>query len=218
MNILCVGYRNWALRIYDKLASSYRGGNIFIIRNKETYNEEIISKYNPDVILFYGWSFYISKNIFSKYKCVMLHPSKLPKYRGGSPIQNQVMAGETASAVSLFLIAEGIDSGDILFQKDISLEGELSDIFNRMVEIGYEGTLEILNNNLKVLFEQDNEKATYCRRRKEEESEITIDELIGKSSTYLFNKIRMLADPYPNAFFKTFDGKKLVIKKVEIHD
>ena len=47
-------------------------------------------------------------------------------------------------------------------------------------------------------------------------SEITVEEISTKSGEYLYNKIRMLQDPYPNAFIKTSDGKKLKIKLAEL--
>ena len=47
-------------------------------------------------------------------------------------------------------------------------------------------------------------------------SEITIQELSSKDGEYLYNKIRMLQDPYPNAFFKTADNKILKFKLVEL--
>jgi tRNA(Ile)-lysidine synthase TilS/MesJ len=40
----------------------------------------------------------------------------------------------------------------------------------------------------------------------------------GKDSTYLYNKIRMLEYPYPNAYIKTIDGKKILIKLAELND
>ena len=59
----------------------------------------------------------------------MKHPSPLPKFRGGSPIQNQIINGKSDSAVSIFKISEKLDEGDIIYQKYLSLEGELSKIF-----------------------------------------------------------------------------------------
>ncbi|SVE63951.1 uncharacterized protein METZ01_LOCUS516805, partial [marine metagenome] len=88
--------------IYDKLFKNYQNGEVFIIRRKEDYSEEFVKTLNPDIILFYGWSWIISETIVNTYKCIMLHPSKLPKYRGGSPIQNQIIDGEIESAVTLF--------------------------------------------------------------------------------------------------------------------
>ena len=66
---------------------------------------------------------------------------------------------------------------------------------------------------------QKNEsKSSFFNRRTENQSEITLDELKNKPAEYLYNKIRMLADPYPNSYIKTVDGKKLIIKIAEIED
>ena len=59
----------------------------------------------------------------------MLHPSPLPKYRGGSPIQNQIIDGKLHSAVTIFLMDNGIDTGPIAEQKYLSLEGTIEKIF-----------------------------------------------------------------------------------------
>ena len=55
-------------------------------------------------------------------------------------------------------------------------------------------------------------------RRKPSESEITFKEIKSKSANYLYNKIRMLQDPYPNPYIKTIDGKKIYIKESYIGD
>ena len=142
----------------------------------------------------------------------MLHPSKLPKYRGGSPIQNQIINGEERSAVTLFIMNEKMDAGNIVFQESMSLSGSISDIFDRIEELGYKGTMQFLNNPTNGI-KQIEEDASYFNRRIEEQSEITFDELKGKSAKYIYNKIRMLQDPYPNPYIKTIDGKKIYIKE-----
>ena len=86
-----------------------------------------------------------------------------------------------------------------------------------------------LNNILKELYEtnffkdisvkfynQNNNKATYFDRRTPKMSEIKLNDLSKLTSTQLYNKIRALGDPYPNAFLRTKDGKRLLIKKVVI--
>ena len=216
MRIACVGYRDWALNIYDRLAATT--DDIFLIfRTKEQYREDVLEDFKPDLILYYGWSWFVPENILNNYKCLMLHPSPLPKYRGGSPIQNQIIAGEKVSKVSIFVMSSEVDSGDIIAQDDYSLQGSLSDIFSRIENVGMYLTLNILENNIKPL-EQEHSLATYCKRRTPEDSEITIEEPTGNKAEYLYDKIRMLADPYPNAFIRTIDGKKLIIKDVEIRE
>jgi methionyl-tRNA formyltransferase len=110
-----------------------------------------------------------------------------------------------------------IDSGAIISQGDISLEGTLDNIFEQIENVGIKLTLEIIKNRFKAKPQNHNE-ATYFKRRKKADSEITLEELTNKSSEFLYNKIRMLADPYPNAFIKTKDGKKLVILSAKIEE
>ena len=142
----------------------------------------------------------------------MLHPSPLPKFRGGSPIQNQIINGKSDSAVSIFKISEKLDEGDIIYQKYLSLEGELSKIFSEITKIGTKLSIKMINNfkNLK-LKKQDNSVATYYSRRKPSQSEITINEIKNLTANDLYNKIRSLQDPYPNAFIKDKNGNKLFI-------
>lgn len=214
MRIVCVSYRDWALKIYDQIAK-VTSHTVLIIRNREQYNEQVIKDFNPDMILYYGWSWIIKEDIINNYKCVMLHPSPLPKYRGGSPIQNQIINGEKKSAVTLFIMDKGMDTGDIIFQEEISLEGHLDKIFERITVVGTKLTLKILSEDYK-LKKQNNAQATIFKRRRPEDSEITLDEIQNKSGEYLYNKVRMLEDPYPNAYIKTKDGKKLIIKNMEL--
>ena len=142
----------------------------------------------------------------------MLHPSKLPKDRGGSPIQNQIIRGEKNSAVTLFLMNEKMDAGPIVFQEPMSLSGSLDDIFNRIEELGYKGTIQYLSNPIEG-YKQIEEEATYFSRRTEKDGEITLEELNEQSSENNFKKIRMLQDAYPNADLKASDGKELCIIK-----
>ena len=145
MNIALVGYRDWALTIYQNIINNL-DNNYFLINSKEAFSEKNIRSFNPDFILFYGWSWLIDDSIINDFKCVMLHPSPLPKYRGGSPIQNQIINGEDRGAVSLFLMDSGIDTGPIIAQEEISLLGELEEIFGRMIDVGSRLTLDFLKN------------------------------------------------------------------------
>lgn len=207
--ILCVGYRKWSIKIYDKLRKNKKF-KIKIIKKNENLKFKEINKFNPDLILFYGWSKKVNVNIISKYKSYMLHPSNLPKFRGGSPIQNQIIRGITKTKLTLFRMNRILDGGNILKKMPISLEGNIDDVFKEIFEKGLLMTEELLKNKLKER-KQNLKLGSIYKRRKEAESEITLKEIKTKSSVYLYNKIRMLTDPYPNAFIKCKDNKKLYI-------
>lgn len=212
MKVLCVGYREWAKEIYKNIKKDKN--TRFLFHSKKQGLEIKIKKTSPNIILFYGWSWFIKKSIYEKYTCFMLHPSKLPKFRGGSPIQNQIIRGVKNSAVTIFKINNKVDGGDIYFQKKLSLEGSLQDIFNKIINIGTTGTNKILYGKVRIK-KQTHKNSTYFYRLNENQSEITQNELKKKSIQYLFNKIRMLSDPYPNPFIR-FGKKKLIIKKIKI--
>lgn len=209
MKIAAVSYRDWALEIYDRL-SDETGEEFLIIRSKEEFSFEQLEDFEPDLVLFYGWSWIIPETFLNRFQCIMLHPSPLPKYRGGSPLQNQIINGETESAVTLFVMDQGMDTGPILAQKEFSLGGNLSEVFGRIKEIGVELTKKVLIEGLRPV-EQDHSRATVWKRRTPDESEITLEELTSKPARYLHNKIRMLQDPYPNAFIRTSCGRKLYL-------
>ena len=137
----------------------------------------------------------------------------MPFYRGGSPLQNQIIRGETISAVSIFRIDGGIDTGDILAQEELSLTDTLEDIFQRIVEVGIRMTESILAGDFTIQRQVGHEGSSF-RRLTPAMSEISINELDGKSALHLFNKIRMLQTPYPLPFFTTTGGRKIYIKLV----
>ena len=95
------------------------------------------------------------------------------------------------------------------------MNGTLQQIFERIVKLGIEGTKKILSQKKIRVKKQNHSKSTYFRRRSPEESEITMHEIKNKSAEYILNKIRMLDDPYPNAFIKV-KNKKILIKKATI--
>ena len=215
MKIVCVGYRKWALEIYERLKIFYGTSHDIVILDKDKYSETSLTQENPDMVLFYGWSWKISPSIIEKYMCLMLHPSPLPKYRGGSPIQNQIINGETKSAVTIIEMTDKLDAGDILAQESISLDGNIKEILKRLTRVGTRLTKRIISGNTTRRKQNENE-ATFYNRRKEEDNEITVNEILSQDSQYLHNKIRMLGDPYPYAYIKTVDGKKLLIKDASI--
>ena len=211
---MCCTYRNWAKEIYKFLEYRFQEHDFIIINSKEELSYSDITNINPDLILWYGWSWIIPENILDTYYSVMLHPSPLPKYRGGSPIQNQIINGETKSAVTLFKMDKGIDTGDIIAQKEFPLQGDISDIFQLITAIGINLSVNMIENfSTLKLIPQDDSKATYFKRRTPSQSEITIEEIRGSTAENLYNKIRALQDPYPNAFIKCKDGTKLYLIK-----
>jgi methionyl-tRNA formyltransferase len=212
---LFFAYRDWATNIFRRISEIEE--NCILLTNPNLCNKADIDDIKPDIIFFYGWSWIVPQSILNEYLCLCLHPSPLPKYRGGSPIQNQIITGEIKSAVTIFRMNRNMDSGDILWQEEMSLEGMLQDIFDRIENIGYNATLHIINEIKRVGeflgLPQSEESATYFNRRTPEQSELISSDFDTYDAEYFYNMVRCLQPPYPEVFIKCKTGK-LIIEKV----
>ena len=160
----------------------------------------------PKLIFFPDWSWIVPDKLISNYKCICFHESNLPKFRGGSPIQNQIIRGIEKTKTTAFLMSEGLDKGDILLQKDLSLNGSLNEIFERMIQNDYYMIEKIIQGRYKLKKQKGH--TTKFKRRSPKDSEL---KNLNNSKKYLYNFVRMLEDPYPNAFIKI--GKRKIIFK-----
>lgn len=94
-----------------------------------------------------------------------LHASLLPAYRGAAPIQRAIMAGETQTGVTTFLLQKRVDTGAILAQRviDIPSEATSGDLVHRLSEVGAElvvKTLDILSAGNVTPIQQDDAMAS----------------------------------------------------------
>ena len=77
---------------------------------------ELLKELNPDVIVVVAYGKILPKEILEvpKFGCINGHASLLPKLRGSAPIQWAIIRGEKKTGVTIQLMDEGIDTGDIL--------------------------------------------------------------------------------------------------------
>ena len=203
MVYLFCAYREYAIKIYNKLSKHY---NVVLLTNPNKLTYNYVKKINPKLIFFPDWSWIVPDKIIDNFMCICFHESNLPKFRGGSPIQNQIIRGIEKTKSTAFIMTKKLDQGNILLQKDLSLKGSMEDIFARMLKNDYEMIIKIIQGQYKI--RKQSGKPSIYKRRKPAESEL---KHLNYSKQYLYNFIRMLADPYPNAFLRV--GKQKIVFK-----
>ena len=77
----------------------------------------------PDIIVVAAYGQILSEDVLNipKYGCINIHASLLPKYRGASPIEASIIAGDEKTGVTIMYMAKGLDTGDIISQTDIEI-------------------------------------------------------------------------------------------------
>lgn len=139
-----------------------------------------------------------------------VHASLLPKYRGAAPIQWAIAQGETITGVTTMRIDAGLDTGDILLQREhvISAEDTAETMAPKLAAIGAElmiETLASLQAGTTRGRAQDHAQATLAPILKKEDGQIDFH----RSATEIWNRLRGF-QPWPGAF-TTFRGKNLHI-------
>ena len=98
-----------------------------------------------------------------------------------------------------------------ILQKDLLLSGNISDIFNRMKKNDFEMICKIMQGKFRRRKQKGT--ASFYKRRTPNQSEL---KNLNFSNEYLYNFIRMLSDPYPNAFLR-IGKKKIVFNSAELN-
>lgn len=218
MNIVFLAYRDWAFSVIEKVAERYDGSHRFeTLRSADELERHARGMDDYSCIyMALGWSNIIQDDITDRFLCLGVHPSDLPMYRGGSPIQNQIIDGITETKCSLFQITSKLDGGDVWAKTSLSLLGDsASDIFENVAQSAatlVQEFIDIYPNIVPV--KQDLSQGLYRKRRRPEDSRISREELSLSNIVALYNKIRCLTDPYPNAYVEDEVGNKLYFEKI----
>jgi methionyl-tRNA formyltransferase len=99
--------------------------------------------------------------------CLNVHPSLLPLYRGAAPINWTLINGEEKTGVTIMMMDEGVDTGDILLQEemDIAPDEIFDNLHNRLSQLGAEILLKAVKGVAEGSIErkpQDSSRATYA--------------------------------------------------------
>ncbi len=163
---------------------------------------EQVERLAPDLLVVVAFGQILPKYLLEipPFGGINVHPSLLPKYRGAAPIHWTLIRGETVTGVTIMRLSPRMDSGEILFQRAISIEPEdtFGSLHDKLAIFGAEMLLETLHRMKRGMLNpvsQDESLATYAPKIKKEDCLIDWQ----KSAQEIANLIRGL-DPKPGAY------------------
>ncbi len=180
---------------------------------------EELKNYPADVFVVAAFGQILSKEILDmpRLGCLNIHASLLPKYRGSSPIQWAVINGEEKTGVTIMQMNEGLDTGDILYTKEILLDKKETgeSLFDRLSVLGAEAIVEalpLLEEGKLTPVPQKHEEATHTVMLNKAMGKIDF----SKTAVEIERLVRGL-NSWPSAY-TSFNGKQLKIWESDLGD
>lgn len=211
------GVRNY---LHCDIAGLYadRGFPLHVMRGKmnDPVLLEFVDALAPQAIVVAGWYHMIPRSIYSRYKVAGLHASLLPRYSGHAPLVWSILNNEKEAGISLYRIAEGVDTGEIIGSRvtPILFGDDIATLYGRIQHLAIDMLqTELLPwaRNAAQGFQQDETLRTIMPPR---------TPLDGKldwqgNALQIYNAVRAQSAPYPGAF--TFlRGRRLGIERAHI--
>ncbi|MGA2458381.1 MAG: methionyl-tRNA formyltransferase [Terriglobales bacterium] len=185
------------------------------IKNNAEFRDQLAA-IGPDAIIVVGYGRIIPQWMIDLPRLgnLNLHASLLPKYRGAAPIQWAIANGESVTGVTTMRIDAGLDTGDILMQREIPIASEdtAETLGPKLASIGADlvvETLRGLESGQVRPTPQDHSRATLAPILKKEDGRMDF----ARSARDLFNRLRGF-QPWPGAF-TTFKGKTLQVHRAQ---
>ena len=118
------------------------------VRIKRPEEVEKLKQYPADIYVVAAFGQILSQEILDipEFGCLNIHASLLPKYRGASPIQHVIIDGEEKTGITIMQMDAGLDTGDMLYQKEIviSPKDTYASLHDKLMVLGGEAIVEAL--------------------------------------------------------------------------
>jgi methionyl-tRNA formyltransferase len=192
-NYIVASSKPWHRNSFEHIRDHEAGHWVYVESKEEL--AQIINEIVPRYIFFLHWSWMVPQNIWSAYECICFHMTDLPYGRGGSPLQNLILARQDETKVTAIKMVDEMDAGPVYTKRIMSLEGRAEDIYLRAGDLCWEMIRWIIVEE-PVPVPQEGEPTKFIRR-KPEQSVLPAQCDLAE----VYNHIRMLDAPtYPLAF------------------
>ena len=148
-------------------------------------------------------------------RCINVHASLLPKYRGGAPIHKCIINGEKESGVSIMEMVKKMDAGGVCNVKSVEIDENdtMGTLHDKLVGCGQQALLEVIDdvlNDTATFIPQDESQVTIAWNVSKEEEKIDFTQKGMK----VYNQIRgLIPSPVGYAYL---EGKKMKFHEVSI--
>jgi methionyl-tRNA formyltransferase len=139
------------------------------LRTVEIQNQ--IAALKPDLIVVVAYGLLLPEALLRipRCGCINVHASLLPRWRGASPIQSAILAGDPVTGVSIMRMEQGLDTGPVFAETEIRIRNDecAAELHDRLADAGAQllrTSLDGILDGSSVAQPQENADATYAGR------------------------------------------------------
>jgi methionyl-tRNA formyltransferase len=180
----------------------------------------LLAGLKPDIIIVAAYGQILPAAVLDlpRYKCINIHPSLLPRYRGPSPVAAAILNGDPVTGVTIMLIERKVDSGPILSQQELAIADDdtTESLSERLAVMGARKLVETIPGWVEGNIEprmQDDSCATYTRMEAKEDGLLDWN----LPAVVLWRRVRAY-HPWPGCFLDWQGGRLRVMKAIPLPD
>ncbi len=202
--------------IMDTPVAAYAKANSLPLFQPESINSPEAVAYlqdlQPDLIITAAYGQILRSQVLNlpRLGCMNIHASLLPRYRGAAPINAAIIDGEKKTGITLMAMDEGCDTGDILYQAELTIDPEdtAGSLFSKLADLGASSIIKFLPDFFTGNFtrvKQDETSATKAPKMTRETGLVNWDEGVDKLDCLIRG-----CQPWPGSY-SFFQGQRLKI-------
>lgn len=177
--------------------------------------QEAFRALNADIAIVAAYGLILPKQIIEAFplKCLNVHASLLPRWRGAAPIQRCIEAGDNQSGVSIMQIVEALDAGAVYKTRTTPITASTTGgmLHDKLAAIGADLMSEVLTDFAAITPQpQDENLVTYAEKLSKEEAKLDFN----TDAVVLERRIRAF-NPFPAAYFE-YEGERFKILSAEV--
>jgi methionyl-tRNA formyltransferase len=171
-----------------------------------------LSEAKPEAVAVCAFGQLIKEPVLSEHTMLNVHPSLIPRWRGAAPIERTLMAGDSRTGMTIMRVTEGLDSGPVALQEEVSVEPHegFDSLADRLATLGGEllvASLGRLADGSIKFTEQDEGLATYAEKISPEERRLDP----ARPAAELARIVRAL-NPHIGTHLELSDGTRLGVR------
>lgn len=208
--------------VRSELALMADAAGVPVIQPSTTKDPEFLQSlaaFAPDVLAVASYGEILRTDVLelAPHGALNVHGSLLPRWRGASPIQAAILAGDLETGVSIQRMVLALDAGDVLLERrtPIGTQETSGELFERLAESGASALIDALDalaDGTAKFQPQDTDAITVCRKLKKQDGALDWSE----PAEALARRVRAMT-PWPGARTSLPDGRALVVLEARVH-